>query len=211
MATLDQFLPYVEPHVLGAPIPGILHEIRATLIDFCERTRVWKDSTVQHINSEEATYSLNDDCENRDLILIEEVCCEGSPLPPITLADLSLVNPDGCWAEETGTPTAYTQLSPDAIRLVPIPELDVDEGLSIIACWKPSRTAEVIADNLFEYYADAISHGVIARLLETRGNPYGDPKLGTYHREMYEVALYSHAAVASKNFTRAPLRTKGDF
>jgi hypothetical protein len=200
MATLEDFLPYVEPHALGAPIPGLLHEIRSTLIDFCERTRCWKEVLPVKLRAGRQAYEMPDVWEDDgEVFLIEQIAIGTDALVPVTTLNLDL----------TGDPVEYTQVLPTGFIVNPTPS---QASTAIVQAFaKPTRTANSVPDFLFSRYADTISHGAIARLLETRNNPYGDMTSAPYHRAQYEAGLHSHAALASKNFTRAPLRAAPDF
>lgn len=205
-ATLEQFLPYVEPHVLGAPIPGLLQEIRETLIEFCERTRVWKAKDMLDIESGTAEYTLPDTPSTpRNVVVVEEVYSNSHELKAKTLDDLKRQWHD--WTTMTGTPVCYTQFAPTIITLVPVPNADLTDGLWIRACYRPARSATAVPDFLFEQYAKVIGHGAAARMLETDGRPYGNPKMSVFHAEQFERGIHKALTDAARGFTRAPLRS----
>jgi len=208
MATLEAFLPYVEPHLLGAPLPGLLHEIRQSAITFCERTRVWKEAHAVPLRAGVSAYEVPEpDTESGQVAILEEVRTADLLLQPQTPDDLKRRYQD--WQTATGTPLYYTQLDPNHITLVPAP---VAKGtLSVRVCCKPDRSATAVPDFLFQHYAETIAHGAVARALETRGNPYGAPKLAVYHREHFERGIHQALMQAARGFTRAPLRTRAYF
>lgn len=201
-------MPYVEPHVLGAPVPGLLHEIRQAAIGFCERTWVWKERDTVSIRGGTGEYDIPTP-PGGSLVMVESVRVGGERLKPATPDDLNRLWRD--WETVSGQPTVYTQFSDTIITLAPKPDYDLAAGLSIRASYKPTRSAEKVPDILFDNYADAIGHGAVARVLETRGNPYGDPRLAVYHAQQFESAINQALMQAARGFTRAPLRTRAYF
>lgn len=208
MATLEAFLPYVEPHLLGAPLPGLLHEIRQAAVTFCERTRVWKARGTLSITAGVAEYAIPGPA-NSDPVIVESAFLGDTRLDPVTPDDLKRLWQH--WEIQTGPPQVYTQFTDAQLTLVPTPNTTMTDGLSVQACFKPSRTAGEVPDLLLNRYAEAIGHGAIARVLETRGNPYGDPRLAVYHREHFERGIHQALMQAARGFTRAPLRTRAYF
>lgn len=200
MTDLEAFLPYVEPHALGAPIPGLLHEIRSTLIDFCERTRCWQEVIRVGVRADRQEYDLPDPNEgDGEVFLIDQIILSDTTLEPVIDLDSSL----------SGSTAQFTELLPTSFLLHPVPSQAGSAYVRVAI--KPTRCAGCVPDFIFSRYADTVSHGAIARLLETRNNPYGDISTAPYHRAMYENGLHSHAVVVSKRFISAPLRVAPDF
>lgn len=204
MATLEQFLPYVEPHVVGMPLPGILQEIRQALSDFCEKSRVWKVKGSVSVRAGVADYEIPAD-DGGITVVIEEAVLNGHVLRPTAPDALKQEWPN--WMAATGTPVRYTQLDPDNLTLVPIPVIDQPDGLKLRCCYKPDRAARSVPEFIFQQYAEVIAHGALARLLMTNPLHAANPKAAGYHQQQFDAGVYKALHEADKGFTRAPRRT----
>jgi hypothetical protein len=205
---LDAFLPYVEPHVPGAPVPGMLFEIRNAAIAFCARSRAWKSMDTDSVAAGVAEYPIPAP-PKANVVVVEAVFCDGQPLQPETLDGLRARWTN--WITATGTPLCYTQLEPDVLILVPRPVAARVQGLTIRACYQPTRDADTLPDFLLNQYAEVIGRGAAARVLQTPGEPYTNPQKSMFYYQQFEEGVNRAATKAARGFTRAPLRTRPRF
>jgi len=204
MAKLEAFLPYVALHCMGVPEPSMLHEIRSAAVLFCEQSRAWKriDSVSVRAGRGEYEIPLEDEAI---VVTIEEAIFNNQPLRPEALDALKSEWRD--WISQTGTPLLFTQLDPDTLRLVPIPEADQPKGLTLRICYKPDRTAKNVPDWLFQRYAEVIAAGAIARLTAINSLPCFSPGLSAVFGQSFQEGINKALHEADKSFTRAPRRT----
>lgn len=204
MATLEAFLPYVGLHCMGVPEPSMVHEIRATAILFCERSRIWKALHTLNVRANRADYEIPVEDE-AVVVAIEEAIFQGNRLPPEALDVLKEQWRD--WMTQTGTPLCFTQMDPDSLKLVPKPVADLTKGLSLRVSYKPDRTARNVPDWLFQQYAETIAHGAIGRLVGTRAFECFNPELSNYYLQLFAAGVNRALHEADKSFTRTPRRT----
>lgn len=203
MASLNDFLPYVALHCTGAPEPSMLHEIRSAAMMFCERTRAWK--SLQTVNVRAGRGEIEIPLEDEaTIVTIEEALFNGDKLQPMALDALKSEWRD--WITQSGTPTFFTQLDPDNLRLVPKPVEDFPKGLTLRIAYKPDRTANTVPDWLFQQYAEVIAAGAIGRLAGTRAFECFDPGVSQYYLQLFTSGCDRALHEADKSFTRAPRR-----
>jgi hypothetical protein len=208
MASLEEFLPYVALHCPDVAEPSMLHEIRAACVLFCERTRVWKAIETLNVRANRGEYEIPVDSE-AVVVAIEEAIFNGSTLRPEALDVLKTEWRD--WITQTGSPILFTQLDPDNLRLVPVPNADYPKGLTLRITYKPDRTAKSVPDWLFQQYAEVIAAGAIGRLTGTRAFACFDPAVSGYYLQLFAAGADKALHEADKSFTRAPRRTKARF
>lgn len=208
MASLEAFLPYVSLHCAGVPIPSMLHEIRNAATQFCERTRIWKTIETLSVRANRGEYEIPL-ADEAVVVAIEEAVFNGTPLRPEALDVLKTEWRD--WITQVGTPILFTQLDPDNLRLVPVPNADYPRGLTLRITYKPDRTANNVPDWLFQQYVEPIAHGAIGRLAGTRAFECFDPPVSSYYLQLFAAAADRALHEADKSFTRVPRRTKPRF
>lgn len=208
MAALDAFLPYVRLSVAGLPAPVLIHEVRASCIRFCERSRVWRGLDSLDVVADQSTYVIPVP-PDAQLQCLEEVWFGGDPLQAIAMDDLKARFKQ--WPAISGTPLVYTQFSPDEVTLVPMPVTDLPAGLMMRGAYKPLRNAMSVPDFLYEQYAPVIASGALAFLLSQPELSCYNKDQALYHQGIFDQGTDKAQTRADRGFTRAPRRTVARF
>jgi hypothetical protein len=208
MSTLEDFLPYVRPHVSGLTAPMLTHEIRAAAIRFCERSRAWKGVETMDVVADQARY-VAPVPEDARLAVLEEVYFNGQLLQPRALDEMKVRYSN--WMAASGTPLFYTQYEPEALTLAPIPNLAIEDGLVMRAHYKPTREAKTLPDFLFDHYAPVIAAGALAELMMMPDLPCYNPQQAMAHQARFDLGADKANTQADRSFTRTARRVVARF
>lgn len=196
-AALNLFYPWALPHISGVPDPYLDQCIRDACIDFC----VMSDA-VQRVLTPINVVALTQDYavtppSDMLLVRVKFVGMEGVELGPVPTDQVDSATAlsggtVGSDTIDTGTPKWFFQKTPGStsISLHPVPDVASTAGLVIKASFKPTLTALVVDDLLYNEYAEAIAMGAVARVKATPHQPFtGDPR-------MYALRFASAAKMA---------------
>ena len=203
MKALSAFLPFIIPKVPGCSEPLAEQALIASAIEFCSKARV-------HVHTTDAftvaagEYEVDiDDIPNGTYVAdVLSLSVDGAKIDPKTPDELDQT--DAEWATNTGTVSSYHRTRGKTLRLVSIPDEDVE--LIVKVSLQPTRAATSLDDELFERYVEALAAGAIYRLKDTPGQPFTDTAGVAYYRAMFDAAIHSASLSAAKSGTRAPLR-----
>lgn len=206
MQSLRKFHEYVLPDVQGCPINVANNAILSTLIDFCEKSLLWKQeaeptSIVAGINR----YTFTPE-EGAKVVEPVFVSIEDNQIPATSLADLDSLQPG--WRElEQDKPTTYFMDTDQSIRLVGTPLEDLTDALEVHVALKPERGATEVADFLYEDWAEIIAHGALAKLHAMANKTWADSRVVQYHYRKYRNGL-SRARSKSIKSWQGAVQTK---
>ena len=204
MKPIDDFLPLILPRATGCPEPIAFDAIRQAAIEFCERTRIWRD-TDQFMADE-----FGDIFAPAQSVIhqIEDARFEGHRLTPVSVQDLNERYPGYDWTTQSGDQPKYiTQIHPNTVKIVP-----AWEGMiTMTILLKPSNDAQELPDFIFDQYARTIADGALAEILMIPGQPYTNPQGGAMYSQRFQQRLDSIQVQWLKGQQRAPIHTKTSF
>ncbi len=210
MRSFDNFLPFVLPYAPSCPEPLALQYIRQATIDYCQRTRSWRD--VQDI-----------DVAGEDVIAL--------PIPPqaflfeIEKAWFKIGITDHWYelkktpynqvdqriyeysATELATPNLYSQADFNSLIIAP-------KGIGVLRVsmfFAPSVTAEVCPEFLFGQYASTIADGALSAIMMLPEQPYSNPNLAALKAGLFNQACEANFAFNIRGQQRAPARARSSF
>lgn len=173
MSQIADFTKFIIPFVHDCPEPAALIAARFALIEFCELTD-WLQQELEPTNVQAgvADYDI-ETFEDTMAVRVLYASLDNVPLQAVTKEELN-TSYTVDWRTLEGTPTRYTQITRDQLKLVPSPLEDVADGLKLIVSVAPTLDAKEVDDSLYNRYAEAIGYGARARLKEMPGQPYYD-------------------------------------
>lgn len=222
MATYDQVMPEVAPHVAGAPEPLLINAIRNSVIEFCERSWAYfGETTPRALVANQQDYTISADVPAGTAIAqIMYAYFNGLPISPITRDDA--IKLDSNWRNRT-SPQPKRYIATDSgtkVSLIPVPSANVpavivppklvSNGITFSVALKPSRASTSFPDHLFEKYLEEIGHGAIMRLLGTPHKTWSNANLALFHQAKFLDGCSNARVDSSKSWTRATLRSKVD-
>lgn len=210
---LSSLLPMILPFAIGCPEPFALFQARMAAIEFCERTKCWRQIVTMDI-TENGT-SIIPQSSAATIFAFEEATLDGNPLTPTQFTD---ADPDELSESvATGMSRWITQIAPGEVAIYPF-----NPGRLRVSCFLKPRNGQlfgtdptdpmfdaynVIPAFMFEQNASALASGALARILMTRGEPFADPERAAIEQAKFNAACTSHSASAMKGQQIAPRRT----
>lgn len=204
---IDSLLPKVDIWAPGCPEPLALDALRNAGIEFCRRTRMWRDSDSFVVSTPdcEGVCTLSD----AQIFEIETVRWDNSyPLTPKTPAWLNEHYPG--WRQDTegvSAPKYVTQLTPGTVTVYPRATGSLFLGLIL----EPSQDATTFPDFMVDSHADALAQAAAGMVLVVPDADWSNPNLGAALVQGWQSRLDRLALVGSKTQLKARLRTKPSF
>jgi hypothetical protein len=201
MAQLSDFYIYVMPRVEGCPTGLVKHSIRDAIIEFCERTRMWKYAfPVVDVVAGQDQYSFTIP-DNTTLVAPTYVGVDNKQVFPTNEEDLDSTRND--WRNMSSKqPMSYYMDYDGTMYLVPTPSDDIVAGLNVEAALKPSIDSDVIPDWLFNSWAEVISHGALMRLHSMVGKVWADTQMVAMHRSKFKEGITRAKSKTMKSFAK---------
>ena len=204
MIDLDLFLPNIMPYALGCPDPVAHHNIRQAAQEFCERTRLWRDSDEFAVSADNCSFVCVPD--GAELYQIEHASFDGKTLTPTSIKDLDRGN--WGWRDSTdGVPRWITQIGMDTVQVVP-----GGEGtLRLQTVLRPSDDAEQLPAFIGKHHRQLIAEGALARILMLPGQSFTDPTTAQFYSMRFDAGLNKLFNRNIQGQQRAPSRTRPSF
>lgn len=185
-AAFEAFFPEVLPHVKGCAAIVATNAIRNTVIDFCERTRIWRETLPgTAVVAGQKSYPIAPPTDTR-VIEVVSASIDGSAIFAASADELDRSQPG--W-RTGGAAQSYTVEDAETLLLSSSPEASTGAGLVLRVALKPTRAASECADVLFEDWLPQIAAGALFRLMTTRDQPYTDPAAAKLHGSIYTAGL----------------------
>jgi hypothetical protein len=203
MIELDVFLPNITPYAPGCAEPTAFAAIIKAAQTFCERTRLWRGSSVLQVTP--AGPNLVTVPVGSELFEIESARFDGRELQPISLSDLDNYHPR--WRDlDNGAARWITQTEPGSVQLVPAST----GALSLSTLLRPIDHAEQLPD-LFSQYTQMIADGALADILMLPAQSYSDPQRAQFYAQRFDNRIDSLCKLTIQGQQRAPVRSRARF
>lgn len=204
MTELDGLLTKIIPYVPSCPEPTAFAGIIKAAQEFCERTRLWRESDKFTLTPT----SCNVVCapEGADLYEIESAYLDGSRLEPIALS--SLDNQWPRWREyDSGQGQWITQVEHGTVIVVP----KCRGVLELSTFLRPSDDADQLPDFIVKLYSQCIADGALAEILMLPGQPFSDPSRAQFFSLRFENKISDLTNRTIKGQQRAPVRSRPQY
>jgi hypothetical protein len=175
MATsYESLLPEIIPMVPGCPDTLIENNIRAAVIEFCEKSEAYQQeldpvTTVANIYE----YDLEPPPQT-SVCKILWATHLGEEIEAITTALLEQREPKWRDSNYAGRPKYFVKQNPSTFWLVPVPNLTQVSSTIIRAVLKPTYTSTACDDGVMSDYREAIINGALFRLLRMPSKDWTD-------------------------------------
>ena len=201
MAQLSDFYIYVMPRVEGCPTGLVKHAVRDAVIEFCERTLMWKHAfAAVDIVADQDNYTFTAP-DGTVLCCPTYVSINKTQLFPTNEEDLDNTIPE--WRNSTSRqPGSFYMDYDGTMYLVPTPSENFVAGLSVEAALKPAITADTIPDWLYNNWAEVISHGALMRLHSMVGKVWADTQMVALHRAKFKEGITRAKSKTMKSFAK---------
>lgn len=194
----EDFLPLIQPHVPGAPIPAILSSIQRVVSDFCiqstaYRYRIEGVPAIANV----PYYDLTTPAHTRVASVVSAMY-QGRLLKPTS--DV-LVGPN----LPSGEPHSFIEEA-GRIRVLNTPTQTIPGAFNFQVALRPTSTAPGISEAFADRFYHDISLGVLADLLMAAHQPWGNPGASREYGVQYGMRIMDAKARANSDHT-AKVRT----
>lgn len=204
-SALDRLLPEVLIYAPNAPEVSALKFLRDAAREFCERTRVWRDTDELTVSEPDYEAVCGYDA---DIVEIERAELDGVKLIPVTMAWLDREVPSWRSYEEDAAPAKYlTQTEPDTVTIVP----PATGTLKLWLILKPTRKATELPQFLVDHHATEIGRGAAAKLLQLPGFDFSNPALAEQLAREFNGEQATAMWRTAKGQQRGAVRTRPSF
>lgn len=205
MVAITLFVPEVAPYLVGCPDVMAITHIRHAAIEFCEKSRYWRENlTPINAVANAATYTL---APPTDALIWDVVSVRhnGKELSSVIEDDIT----GNDWRSQTATDArSWFAGERDNIRLVPTPAASGTANIDARVVVKPSRTTNNLPKQLYDNYLEHIAAGAKARLMAMVNVEWSNPAMVDYHENIFMSGVTKATIEAAKGYNRAPLRTR---
>lgn len=213
MAQISDLMPYILPHVPAAPTIWAEFQTRLAVVEFCERTRCWRQIMVKNIPVSGRVMIAPHGATIHEF---EEATLDGCDLTP---SQFTATDPDEITGDETQGQAKYiTQINPGEISVIP-----ASSGKLRVSCFLKPRHGQAIGYDpenplddvnnvlpqfMVTQYAEALACGALYRIMATPKQDFTDLKMAGEHKANFEEACNRHFASNMRGQQRAPMRVK---
>lgn len=211
---ITDFIPPLQLRVDNAPRVLMIHALRETLIDFCERTQYWRyecdDLLTAAVSGTVIREYALDVPVQTDVVSIRSITFNSNK--PVAEQSMDwLDRNDPGWRSLTGNPDYYVLRDPGTILLSREPSA-AGLAISAVVCLKPSHDALTVGDILLTQCRAAIAAGAAANLKKMTGKPWSDLPGAQMNGTEYEAAVEFKGAFARDAYTtRRKVRAVAQF
>jgi hypothetical protein len=225
MADYDVLLPEVLPEVPGVPEPLAIREIRAAVVDFCDRTKVAKITTTGAAIVADDPFVLIPELTGKSIIDVQYVSIDGYDLKKASadylnqawrdenlgralFSDYHSIGYNPSWETwqqyKQDRPEVYHFVIDDTgtrFRFVGIPRRSYTT-LAYTIRVKPNRTSTGFDTWLIDAYYKELAAGAISRLLSIPKKDWTDLPTAALYGSRYEEAVTCATGEGIRDFTR---------
>jgi hypothetical protein len=155
-------LPKLATDLAGCGEPDKLAALQRCLLDFCRRSRVWREEIDVTLAAGAASVDLPWSCEARAMSI------DGLKLDGVTLAYGGAAHSRRVYLGESSTGTQQQ------LTLSEVLNESAASTLTVAGTLVPAGVDPLVPDWLLDAYGDAIVSGAMAILKAHKGKPYSD-------------------------------------
>lgn len=172
--TYESLLPEIIPMVPGCPDTLIENNIRAAVIEFCEKSEVYQQE-LDPVTTVANIYEYDLEPPSQTLVhKIVWVSYDGEEIEPVTTALLEQREPKWRDSNYYGTPNYFVKQTQSTFWLVPVPNETKVSSTIVRAVLKPTYASTAADDEIMTDYRDAIINGTLFRLLRMPSKDWTD-------------------------------------
>lgn len=158
---IDEFLPTLNGLVVGVPRSVAVVQLRNALIEFCEKSKYWRETLRSFSPAAGGVYELDD-----------------IPSDTVVAGDIAVRY---AFNEEKVSSDLYVMTNPYTIKF----DDSVTEQVEVSCAVKPNQRTMTIPVMLCDHFAEGICAGAAVRLLRMPNKPWSDPSSVAYYQDLF--------------------------
>lgn len=210
MKPFSDFFPYILPFATSAPDPLVERYARQAAIDFCRRSRCWRDVQEIDVSGEES--EIIGAPGQAAIFEIESGHFKGASdqnWRKLDRVSYDSINPDYMDAAVTAlsVPKVLSQAEFDTVVVAP----RAAGTLRLVTYLMPRHDAEYGPDFLFERFPTIVADGALSNILMIPEQPYTNPNLAALKAGLFNQACDENFSLNIRGQQRAPMRVRSSF
>lgn len=214
MKAWSLFLPQVHTETYGAPEIIELEAIRNAAIEFCEKTKCWQETQQPYplaTGVKFYPFQVSAGQLVHEILAAHLAGNSWRPCDPVTTqwADENFPG----WSDDggpKGQPCAVTQMTMDGFH--PVPQVTGGPFSMVLrVAYKPTRTATLGPDVLYNDYYETIAMGAKARLMAMVKQVWSNPQMAVAYGTLFDAAIVEATLRVAKGWGRGRIRVKPRF
>lgn len=199
----DVFLPEVMPYMQDVPSIVAAQAVKNACIEFCTETR-YLQTDLDPIAALANTSQYDLDADTGYVVVDVMQAWFGSTLLiPKSTEQLSQIYRNTDWRTVTGNPYYFFREKATQVTLVPKPQTTEANKINIRVAVAPTRASSTVDSEIYERFLEQVAWGARARLYNTPGQPYANPKLALEYTKRFNDAMAEVRTRVYKGLTRA--------
>lgn len=202
------FLREVMPYVQDVAEFVAENAIRNAVIEFCDKTLYIQhdlDPITSMVNV--ANYELDVPHGTRFVDVVQGYY-NGVLLIPKSIDELVSIYRNVDFRQLAGNPAYITRVVEPIIQLVPYPIVSLTSTLALRIALSPLRDSEECPSRIYEHYVELIGYGARARLYNTVGQTYYDPKSAQEMQRLFLDGIGNARRKAERSLGRGSQRVQ---
>ena len=213
---LSKLLSLVIPYAPGCSEFLAEQQLRLAAVEFCERTRMWREITTLTITEQDEPLASHAYASIHEIESAEWE--DGTPLEPVRFAALMADDLD---ETVTGQPAYITQSSANTLSVVPFATGDVRLTLILKPVSGPEfgvsgastlqDIQNVMPEFMHQQYGHHIADGALSRILMTPNTEFYAPTRANLYAQKFELACASNFNQHIRGQHRAQRRARASW
>lgn len=194
MSSLKDLYAYIKPYAPGVSETAIDAELVFVAKELASKTLAMRDTIYMDTQENWGMYELSIPSD-RHLEQITKVCVLDAEVHPLVEKPCNGCYAEGFWIDRNMT-----------LQIYPAPYENTADGIEIEYAYSPSIASCEVEDWLIQRYADAMTKGVLSRLLMMPNTKWYNPQMGARYDEMFMRAKVSMLVDGQSPFTRGGIQ-----
>lgn len=170
----ESLLPDIIPMVPGCPDTLIETNIRAAVIELCEKSGIYQ-AELDPVTTVANIYEYDLEAPSGTAVhKIMWAVHDGNDLEPVSTNLLEQRLPNWRDSANAGTPEYYVKQSQSLFWLVPVPQATMASSTVLRVQLKPTHTSTTCDNDVMNDYRDTIVNGALFRLLRLPSKDWTD-------------------------------------
>lgn len=186
--TYDAFLDKILPYARNCPDPVIEGAVRDTVIEMCEKTRIWQvELDPLNVLASQYEYDLEPPSGAVVHEIVSIINSDGDLLTSVTSGMLDMRYPD--WRNTPSRPKFYINKDSERLWLAPAPAAAQTNAFLVTVTLKPTVTSSAADARIMTDFRDAIVNGAISRITQMPDRDWSNFKTSAVMLAKFEAQL----------------------
>lgn len=190
----DSVVPYMQPSCMGIPYELMIHQIRLSAIEFCEKSSWFTQKYLVDLQENVDEYPIDSfDCMR--FIALRKVCYRGETrYCPAYEPKCCSIGGNKFWFDD------------GFLRISPLPVYDEPESLEVEIIAAPGQDSCFMPESLYRDWVEPIAMGAISRCLTIPGQIFFDAASARLFEHRFRTGITTARQRVERSRIRGPMK-----